>query len=84
MFLRVISATLFLCGVAMAAGSRPVCPGPAAFGTAPAIPMWPLTKTGILRRSVRQPVMARCSSSCSGINGIGRSKISRQAGGCIV
>jgi subtilase family serine protease len=34
MFLRVITATLFLCGVAMAAGSRPVCPGPAAFGTA--------------------------------------------------
>jgi subtilase family serine protease len=34
MFLRVITATMLLCGVATAAGSRPVCPGPAALDTA--------------------------------------------------
>src|SRR6266566_4873876 len=34
MFLRVVTATFLLCGAAMAAGSKPVCPGPAAFGTA--------------------------------------------------
>jgi subtilase family serine protease len=34
MFLRVVIATLSLSAAAMAAGSRPVCPGPAAFGTA--------------------------------------------------
>ncbi len=34
MFLRVVIATLLLSAAAMAAGSRPVCPGPAAFGTA--------------------------------------------------
>jgi len=34
MFLRVVTVTFLLCGAAMAAGSKPVCPGPAAFGTA--------------------------------------------------
>jgi subtilase family serine protease len=34
MFLRVVIATLSLSAAAMATGSRPVCPGPAAFGTA--------------------------------------------------
>jgi subtilase family serine protease len=34
MFLRVVIATLLLSAAAMAAGSRPVCPGPAAHGTA--------------------------------------------------
>ena len=50
MFLRVITATLLLCGVAMAAGSRPVCPDLLLLAPPAAIPMWPLTKTGILRR----------------------------------
>ncbi len=34
MFSRVITASFLLCGAAMAAGSKPVCPGPAASGTA--------------------------------------------------
>ena len=34
MFLRVVSAVFLLSAAAMAAGSRPVCPGPAAAGTA--------------------------------------------------
>jgi subtilase family serine protease len=34
MFLRVVVATFLLSAAAIAAGSRPVCPGPAAFGTA--------------------------------------------------
>jgi subtilase family serine protease len=34
MFLRVVISTFLLSAAAMAAGSRPVCPGPAAFGTA--------------------------------------------------
>jgi subtilase family serine protease len=34
MFLRGVIATFLLSAAAMAAGSRPVCPGPAAFGTA--------------------------------------------------
>lgn len=34
MFLRFAAATFLLCGIAMAANSRAVCPGPAAFGTA--------------------------------------------------
>ena len=34
MFLRVTAATFLLCGMAMAANNRAVCPGPAAFGTA--------------------------------------------------
>jgi subtilase family serine protease len=34
MFLRVVVVTFLLSAAAMAAGSRPVCPGPASFGTA--------------------------------------------------
>jgi subtilase family serine protease len=34
MLLRTVTAVLLLSAAAMAAGSRPVCPGPAAFGTA--------------------------------------------------
>ena len=34
MYLRAVTAVLLLSGLAMAAGSKPVCPGPAAFGTA--------------------------------------------------
>jgi subtilase family serine protease len=34
MYLRVITSILLLASAAMAAGSKPVCPGPAAFGTA--------------------------------------------------